>query len=58
MELLYTSVGTILVIEQAVGHCDGNEAKTEMFRTSHQDSKGNVLFLSTGKVKDGVMEPL
>ena len=54
----YSYLGTILVIEQAVGHCDGNEAKTEMFRTSHQDSKGNVLFQSTGKVKDGVIEPL
>ena len=54
----YSYPGTILVIEQAVGHCDGNEAKTEMFRTSHQDSKGNVLFQSTGKVKDGVIEPL
>ena len=51
-------LGTILVIEQAVGHCDGNEAKTEMFRTSHQDSKGNVLFQSTGKAKDGVIKPL
>ena len=37
-------VGTVLIIEQAVGHCDGNEARTEMFRTSHQDSKGNIVF--------------
>merc|ERR1712038_667902 len=35
--------GTVLIIEQAVGHCDGNEARTEMFRTSHQDSKGHCL---------------
>ena len=27
-------------MEQAVGHCGGSEARTEMFRTSHQDSKG------------------
>ena len=32
--------GKKLIMEQAVGHCGGSEARTEMFRTSHQDSKG------------------
>ena len=28
-------LGLVLVIEQAIGHCDGSTAHTEMFRTSH-----------------------
>ena len=34
----------VLIIEQTVGFCDGSEARTEMFRTSHQDRHGNVVF--------------
>ena len=34
----------VLIIEQTVGFCDGSEARTEMFRTSHQDSEGNIVF--------------
>ena len=33
------SIGFILIMEQAVGHCGGSESRTEMFRTSHHDSK-------------------
>ena len=36
--------GLVLVIEQAVGHCDTSEARTELFRTSHHDKHGNVVY--------------
>ena len=35
--------GEILVIEQAVGHCDGSSVKTEMYKISRFDGKGNLL---------------
>ena len=35
--------GYILRIEQAVGHCDGNSAKTELFRISHVDQFGQIV---------------
>jgi len=35
--------GYVLIIEQAVGHCSGSEARTDMFRISHQDKDGNVV---------------
>jgi len=35
--------GLVLVIEQAVGHCSGSEARTDMFKISHQDKDGNVV---------------
>jgi len=35
--------GYVLRIEQAVGHCDGNEAKTEMFRITHTNAEGIVV---------------
>ena len=43
--------GLVLVIEQAVGHCGGSEARTEMFRTSHHDRQGNVVFQEEWKYK-------
>jgi len=36
--------GLVLVIEQAVGHCDGSTAHTEMFRTSHHAKDGTVVY--------------
>ena len=35
--------GLILTIEQAVGHCNGNIAKTELFKISHTLKDGTVL---------------
>ena len=35
--------GYVLRIEQAVGHCDGNSAKTELFRISHLDQFGGIV---------------
>jgi len=35
--------GYVLVIEQTVGHCSGSEARTDMFKISHQDKDGNVV---------------
>ena len=35
--------GYVLRIEQAIGHCDGNEAKTEMFRITHTNAEGIVV---------------
>jgi len=40
--------GLVLVIEQAVGDCDESQARTEMYRISHHDNKGNVLRQTTG----------
>ena len=34
--------GYVLKIEQAVGHCDGNVAKTELFKIQHIDPNGKV----------------
>ena len=34
--------GYVLRIEQAIGHCDGNKAKTELFRITHTNSEGIV----------------
>ena len=34
----------VLTIEQAVGYCDGNTAKTEMFKISQIDPTGKVVF--------------
>ena len=33
-----------MILEQAVGHCGHSTVRTEMFRTSHQDRHGNVVF--------------
>ena len=33
-----------MILEQAVGYCGGNTVRTEMFRTTHQDSEGNIVF--------------
>ena len=34
----------ILIIEQAVGHCDTSSVKTEMFKIIHKDGKtGEIL---------------
>jgi hypothetical protein len=35
--------GLILTIEQAVGHCNGNDAKTELFRISHTLKDGTLV---------------
>ena len=29
-------------MEQAIGHCGGSQARTEMFRTSHEDFRGKI----------------
>ena len=42
--------GYVLRIEQAVGHCDGNSAKTELFRISHEDQFGNVVKQTKQKI--------
>ena len=47
-------VGYVLVMEQAVGKCGGSEARTEMFRVTHQDKAGNVVF--SGSINDGKLE--
>merc|ERR1719312_2051505 len=36
--------GLVLVIEQARGSCEESEVRTEMFRTSHKDSQGNITY--------------
>ena len=41
------------MIEQAVGHCGGSEAKTEMIRLSHQDTYGNIVYQAPYKLLDG-----
>ena len=41
------------MIEQAVGHCGGSEAKTEMIRLSHQDTFGNIVHQAPYKLLDG-----
>ena len=35
--------GLILVIEQAIGTCGESEARTERFKTSHQDKDEKVV---------------
>jgi len=45
--------GMVLMIEQAVGHCGGSEAKTEMIRLSHQDTYGNIVHQAPYKLLDG-----
>ena len=45
----------VLIIEQTVGFCDGSEARTEMFRTSHQDRQGDTVFQATGTIIDGTI---
>ena len=47
----------VLMIEQAVGHCGDSESRTEMFRTSHYNSMGELVFAEVGKLMDGVMTP-
>jgi len=44
--------GTLLTIEQAVGTCDGSKAKTEMFRVTETDGKGNVLSMRHERAHD------
>jgi len=36
--------GYVLRIEQAIGHCDGNKAKTELFRITHTNAEGIVVY--------------
>ncbi len=36
--------GRILVIEQAVGHCDGSSVKTEMYKISHINANGKMVY--------------
>ena len=36
--------GKILVIQQAVGHCDGSTVKTEMYKISHIDANGIEVY--------------
>merc|ERR1711860_44798 len=36
--------GMVLVIEQAVGRCDDSTVNTEMFRTSHQQKDGKIVY--------------
>jgi len=36
--------GYVLRIEQAIGHCDGNKAKTELFRITHTNAEGLVVY--------------
>ena len=45
----------VLIIEQTVGFCDGSEARTEMFRTSHQDRQGDTVFQATGTIIGGTI---
>lgn len=42
--------GKRLIMEQAIGHCGGSQARTEMFRTSHEDFRGNIVFQNTEKI--------
>jgi hypothetical protein len=35
--------GLILIIEQAIGHCNGNDAQTELFRITHTLPDGTVV---------------
>jgi hypothetical protein len=35
--------GYVLRVEQAVGHCDGNTAKTELFRITHTNKAGEIV---------------
>ncbi len=35
--------GMLLTIEQAVGQCGDTEARTELFRIRHTDSKGQIV---------------
>ena len=41
--LAVVPVGKVLYIEQAVGHCNGKTAKTELFKLYHTDGKGRVI---------------
>ena len=45
------------MIEQAVGHCGDSESRTEMFRTSHYNSMGELVIAEVGQLMDGVMAP-
>jgi hypothetical protein len=35
--------GKVLIIEQAVGHCDGSSVKTEMYKISHVDPSSGLV---------------
>ena len=43
-------IGLVLKIEQAVGQCDGSQARTEMFRTSHYNKTGSIVSQVTEKL--------
>ena len=45
------------MVEQAVGHCGGSESRTEMFRTSHYNNIGELVFREGGELTDGLMTP-
>ena len=35
--------GQVLIVEQAVGHCDGNHAQTELFKFTNMTKEGKIL---------------
>ena len=35
--------GQKLIVEQAVGHCDGNHAQTELFKFTNMTKEGEIL---------------
>ena len=35
--------GQMLIVEQAVGHCDGNHAQTELFKFTNMTEEGQIL---------------
>ena len=35
--------GQMLIVEQAVGHCDGNHAQTELFKFTNMTKEGEIL---------------
>ena len=35
--------GQLLIVEQAVGHCDGNHAQTELFKFTNMTKEGKIL---------------
>ena len=44
----------MLAIEQAIRTCGGSQTRTEMFRVTHQDKAGNVVF--SGSINNGKLE--
>jgi len=51
IEILATAPkGYVLRIEQAIGTCDGSTAKTELFRITHTNQKGEIVKLEHQKM--------